>query len=54
MKCPRHVRPIHLSFAVKWSTWSVLAAIRKIWLASSNRRQRGAWISLLVPESQLA
>src|SRR6202022_3754454 len=48
-RCPRRVRPIHLSFVARWSIWFALDVIRPSLPASSSRQRSPSATGLRKP-----
>ena len=44
-RCPRRIRPIHLSFVARWSIWFALDVIRPTLPASSTRQSISHWVA---------
>src|ERR1700737_1414747 len=53
-RCPRHVRPIHLSFVARWSIWFALDVIRPSLRASSSRQRSPSATGLRKPTGKRA
>src|SRR6266851_4713010 len=53
-RCPRRVRPIHLSFVARWSIWFALDVIRSSLPASSSRQRSLSATGLRKPTGKRA